>query len=861
MSRRGFTVRDRGSMMRAQLLAALLAAAAAPVAAQTTGSAATLTPGGTAPVTPGPQYRAGWLHRLFFGDHYRNLWTTPIEVQVLDLASIGGGLTPTKKGGGKQTVSLRFKSRDGREYAFRSVNKDPAPLLPPELRETLVESIFQDQISAAHPSGALVVPPLLDAVGVRQAAPRLFVMPNDPALGEFRQEFGGMLGTLEERATEAEDGAPGFEGAVDVNDTEAMFRKLDRSTDERVNTRAYLAARLMDLFLGDWDRHQDQWRWIQFGSKDSPYQPVPYDRDQAFVRYDGFLLDLARMSGFPQLVDFGRSYPSMTGLHWNARFVDRRLLTGLERPTWDSVAAELQMKLTDAVVDDAVRRLPDAHYERDGARMARALKARRDKLPEAARGLYHLLAGEVNVTATNQDEVVTARRAGDGSLELAVADRRKDGTVKEPYFRRRFLGSETNDVRLFLQGGDDSVAVEGTGGPALRVIGGDGEDVVTARDGGARLYDVDAGSRAIGAGLSRKPYREPDSTSKMEPAPRDWGIQWRFVPWLSYEPDVGLFFGAGASRYRYGFRKDPYASWWRIRAGYATTAAAARADLLGDIRRENSPVRYQLYARASGIEVVRFFGFGNDTPLIDDELSKVEQQQYELNLGIGVPMARRLMFSVGPVVRYSTTDLDAPTLIAQLRPYGSDDFGQLGARATLEYDSRDYKLAATRGARLILGGSIWPEVWDVESTFGEVHGEASTYLTARIPLRPTLALRAGGKYVSGDYPFHEAAHVGGAATVRGLREHRYIGDYSAWGNAELRLSFGRAKVVLPAEVGIFGLADAGRVWLDGEESDEWHEAFGGGLWLAFLSRESTLTAAVARGEGRTAVYVRAGFAY
>ncbi len=272
-------------------------------------------------------------------------------------------------------------------------------------------------------------------------------------------------------------------------------------------------------------------------------------------------------------------------------------------------------------------------------------------------------------------------------------------------------------------------------------------------------------------------------------------------------------------------------------------------------------MRYFVYARASGIEVVRFFGFGNESPLINDDLSKVEQQQYQLNLGVGWPLGRHVAFTVGPVLRYSSTDLDAPTLISQLQPYGSDDFGQLGAQATLDFDSRDSKAAATRGVRLLVGGSVFPELWDVESTFGEVHGELSTYLTAPMPLRPTLALRAGGKYVSGDYPFHEAAHVGGASTVRGLREHRYIGDYSAWGNAELRLSFGRAQIVLPAEVGIFGLADIGRVWLDGETSDEWHDAFGGGIWMAFLNRQSTLTAALARGEGRNAVYVRAGFAY
>src|SRR4051812_30003457 len=57
----------------------------------------------TVEVTPGPEYRADGLHRLLFGKHYRDLWTTPLHVPVLDLRSFAGGLTPTKRGGGLQT--------------------------------------------------------------------------------------------------------------------------------------------------------------------------------------------------------------------------------------------------------------------------------------------------------------------------------------------------------------------------------------------------------------------------------------------------------------------------------------------------------------------------------------------------------------------------------------------------------------------------------------------------------------------------------------------------------------------------------------------------------------------------------------
>ncbi|MDQ3811454.1 MAG: hypothetical protein M3336_14305, partial [Chloroflexota bacterium] len=297
-------------------------------------------------VTPGAHYRAGWLHALLFGRHYRNLWSTPLRVEVLNLHEFAGGLQPLQVGGGLQTRSLRFRSRDGREYVFRSVDKDPSAVLPAALRETVVDRIVQDQISAAHPVAPLVASALLDAAGVLHAEPRLVVLPDDSALGEFRAEFAGVLGLIEERPTDDPGHASGFAGATKVIGTDALFRRLQRDATERVDTRAYLAARLMDMFLGDWDRHGDQWRWARMGKGDaSPWVPIPRDRDQVFAKYDGILLDFVRPS-YPQLVEFSASYPGIVGLTWQGRVLDRRLLTGLERPVWDSVAAALQRRLT-----------------------------------------------------------------------------------------------------------------------------------------------------------------------------------------------------------------------------------------------------------------------------------------------------------------------------------------------------------------------------------------------------------------------------------------------------------------------------------------------------------------------------------
>src|SRR5204863_5631380 len=101
-----------------RVVQALMAAAFAAAAAAQTDPIPSPSPKVTRLMAAGPQYRAGAFHRLLFGAHYRTVWATPITVEVLDLATFSGGLVPERKGGGKQTKSLKLRGGDGREWKF-----------------------------------------------------------------------------------------------------------------------------------------------------------------------------------------------------------------------------------------------------------------------------------------------------------------------------------------------------------------------------------------------------------------------------------------------------------------------------------------------------------------------------------------------------------------------------------------------------------------------------------------------------------------------------------------------------------------------------------------------------------------------
>src|SRR5205823_4853749 len=209
------------------------------------------------------------------------------------------------------------------------------------------------------------------------------------------------------------------------------------------------ASRLMDVFIGDWDRHHDQWRWARFDSGGVRWwRPIPRDRDQAFARLDGVLVWL---TGFywPQVIGFGDDYPSIWRLTYTGQVPDRRLLVDLEKPVWDSVATSLQARLTDSVIAAAVRRLPPEYYQKSGAALDRALRRRRDHLPQISDRYYALLAGVVEIHGTDDRDIAEIERLPGGRVSVRLSARAGGA----PFYRRTFHRQETEEIRLYLHGG------------------------------------------------------------------------------------------------------------------------------------------------------------------------------------------------------------------------------------------------------------------------------------------------------------------------------------------------------------------------------------------------------------------------
>ncbi|WP_276496116.1 hypothetical protein [Pontibacter litorisediminis] len=451
----------------------------------------------------GRHYDRSGFYRFFWGNHHRPLWTTPVQLPIFKLDSIQGGLKVVKKGGGYQTTSFQLQDKYGRLYALRSIDKDPKEVVSKFWQGTFVTNILRDQTSAANPFGALVVPPLAKAAGVYHTNPKLYyVAANDTLFGKFSQQVQGKVFMLEEKyETPADITAAFAPDVIGFEESEDALRKRFRSNAYHFNQRAFARARLLDLLIGDWDRHKGQWDWaVTAQGTDTVYDPIPKDRDQVFLKMkDGLIPFIATNKLLARKFHtFDHDFSDVKAYMINAKFIDERLLNELSQEDWQRIAKDMQAQLTDEVIESAVKELPAPIYTMVGAKISSNLKSRRNLLDKAAAKMYALLAKSVTVAGSDKKERFEVKRLDNEHVEVTVT---RDASGTQLY-KRTFKRGETEEIRLYGLAGDDEFILSGEVQESIlvRIYGGLGEDEITdnSRVSGwkkyTRIYDTDRGN-------------------------------------------------------------------------------------------------------------------------------------------------------------------------------------------------------------------------------------------------------------------------------------------------------------------------------------------------------------------------------
>ena len=203
-----------------------------------------------------------------------------------------------------------------------------------------------------------------------------------------------------------EEDNPAYGNAKKIVNTQQLLEKVFANANHQVDEKAFLKARLFDMWIGDWDRHEEQWLWASFKEEGKTfYKPIPRDRDQAFSKMDGMIPSIATEKwAIRKVQGFDYTIKDVNGMNTNGGHLDRNFTTRLSLKDWLSTAEELQNALSDNAIAKAFLEMPGPIYNISGEEMIARLKRRRDDMQKYAKTYYMFLSQEVNITGTKDKE-------------------------------------------------------------------------------------------------------------------------------------------------------------------------------------------------------------------------------------------------------------------------------------------------------------------------------------------------------------------------------------------------------------------------------------------------------------------------
>ena len=795
--------------------------------------------------------------KSIWGDHYRNIYSTKITAKVATLDTLYGGLEIVRAGGGHQTRSLRLKTKDGRELNMRALRKSATQYLQTvlfkdtyiqdEFERTAVEGLILDFYTAAHPYAFKVVPDLSDAAQIYHTNPRIFYIPKHKYLGKYNKDYGDELYMIEERPEENYTDERNFGYADDIESTHDIIEKVREDEKYKIDENAYVRARLFDMLIGDWDRHQDQWRWAQFNQEngDKWYRPIPRDRDQVFSNFDGGLLDVMKVisGSTKQLQVYDDKLEDIEWMNAAGIKLDRVLVQQSTLEKWLEHAKFLQDNITDEVIDKAFTKVPKEVQDETLDEIKTLLKGRRSNLLDIAERYYNYLNELVILTGTDKDDYIEVTRIGDNETNVKIS-RIKDGEKADVLVDKTFNKDITKEIWIYGLDDKDIFEVNGKANNLIftRLIGGQDNDTYIINKGRRiKVYDHESKPNTIEQNKGGTIRLTDVYNLNLFDFKKNIVNNSVITPAIGFNPDDGMSLGISYVKTKNGFQRNPYSQQHRFRGGYFFATDGFSITYDGEFANIKDDWNLHVGGRFTSENFTNnFFGYGNETENFDDELdldyNRVKTSIYMAKVGIlkkgnfGSDYGFRTIFEAIEIDeidnRFITEFAGATEGFYDRRMFGAIE-------AEYKYKSFDKKLNPTRGMSFLLTVGGKTEFEDTKNTYGYINSNLGFYnsLTRNRKLVLKTDVRTQFR-IGDDLIFYQAANIGGQNGLRGFRTERFTGRNSLVGSSDLRYSFNSFKTnTLPLQIGVFGGFDVGRVWLKDESSDKWHNDYGGGFWI------------------------------
>ncbi|QRQ60939.1 BamA/TamA family outer membrane protein [Sphingobacterium multivorum] len=785
--------------------------------------------------------KASKFKKFFLGENYRKEWAAETTLPLLQLSTLYGGLHPVKQGGGMQSVSLRLTDSIGREWALRSVNKRTESLIPEELHGTFVQDVLDDATSAQHPYSALMIPALANAVNVPHAHPIIGVVAQDSILGEYAPLFEHTVALLEER-----------EPLGDSDNSPKAVRKLQEDNDDNFKAKAYLRARMLDVLVSDWDRHEDQWRWYNENQDstdhDKDYIPIPRDRDQALRVTQGFLMkDIYQQFVNPVMQGFTTGIPNIRYSLFKSRFLNAHPSNQLSHKEWTKEVKQFVARLTDSVLWESVRSLPQSSIAIRGEQIFKTLQSRRDALPSAMEEYYNFINNIVDIHLSDKNEKVEIHSTENKNLKVKVSKINKDGKVTKALMDKTYKERLTKEIRLYLGEGKDSVVIDNANSPIkLRIIGDSTPKtyVINESKSKIQLYENTKNSTLLGEKNKIKLHYAQDSTNTQF-VPVNLYNTWLPLVTAGYNADDGFSLGLGAAyTHQRGFRKNPFTYKQQLTVATAFRTGAYKIHYRGEWIAVVGDADLVVDALAKAPDNTQnFFGVGNNSLFLKEQYGAKYYRSrfniFNINPQLRWKPSSTLSFAVGPHIQFYHLDPIENEDRFILNPKALHSYDSLsitkdktfaGINAFLTQDSRNRKINPSKGLYIEAALNSYFGLNPYSKNSAQLSAAITGYFSA-FNEGIIFANRTGGGIVVGNPTFYQYLFLGGHENLRGFRQYRFAGQQMLYNNLEARVKVLDVKsYVLPGEFGLMTMYDIGKVWAKGYNSDKFHQGVGGGIY-------------------------------
>ena len=620
--------------------------------------------------------------------------------------------------------------------------------------------------------------------------------------------------------------------------TDQMTQQLQQDYSVTFNYKLYVRKRLLDFIVGDYNQESSNLKWL---IKDNTVIPYLDSYHNQFMKFEGTHKLLSKLlPAYKHFETYDKNVKNIKKVSQKLIGFDVNFLSSTVYNVWEEEVQFIQKELSDNVLNTIKLSLPRGVVSNDVEELMTVLSYRVQNLEATAKKYFKLLHQNKIVHATNAKDVIRIIRK-EKSTVIEINDAAATHTDKLRSYE--FLNADTKQIWIYALNGNDYFEETGDCNSYIPIalIGGKGGDKYVFENGKRMtIYDDKEQTFLIETKKAKVKLADDDRFTKTIVNKYKY-IKNKLKPIIGANPDDGIFIGLSDEILIQNFNRDPFSQKHEISTIFNLGNLGFNVNYYGELATlSNHFNAFVNLSYQSPNYSTNFFGFGNETPNFDANLkldyNRVRMSNATAQIGI---LKTHKKYVAKTNVFYESRkieDTEDRFITSETLFFPAADF----------FDRKNYGGLSAYYSYSDFSLSFLPDLQIEPSVVAKYTANLSDFNINYLTLNPkikiahplygdSIILDATLDYATvlgNEIPFYHAVNVGGNNGLRGYRNQRFTGQSSFFTSTNIKWSIKDLQSdVLPLQIGVLGGVDAGRIWLEEEESEKIHTSIGGGVWL------------------------------